>query len=88
MGKTEIRKRAQPIGIRVTFSTGSEVVTGLGGTCPMRPFASIFQEAHARPWREMRTGALSGVNGRAAIVPTALAILDMTIPKFGEEDGC
>src|SRR5260370_33068651 len=62
-GKAVIRNRAAPIGMSVTFSTGSSDFTGLGCSLPTSLCPSCFQAAIFLTLARNSDGAFSGWNG-------------------------
>src|SRR4051812_2208151 len=64
-GKELIRRRAAPMGINVTDSSGSSDLTGLSWSLPTMPVESGFQLGMRRALTVRVMGGFSGVNGWA-----------------------
>src|SRR5215471_12641382 len=62
-GKEVIRKRAAPMGIKLTVSTGSADLTGLGWSLPTNPFQSWVQAGTLLAWTFSSRGTVSGLKG-------------------------
>src|SRR5690349_19055255 len=62
-GNDVMRRRAAPIGMRVTDSSDSIDLTGLGWSLPTRPSLSICQAGILRALANSAIGQVSGVNG-------------------------